>query len=290
MSRCSSTRSPSRSSCRARSAANEVSGCGPEAPSTRLLGDPAQQDPAEPVVLQQPVPVRAEHGAGVGTLGPDEPGGSPDRHHPAVVDLVAAHRLAPARCRSACRAACRRRTRRRGPAGRARRRCADREVGLHARAGRGCGARASGSRRRSRAPDVRRAACATTASARPVRRSQARSLTVDFDPGSTTRSTSSSRDGLGHVPDGDARLAGQRLGVGGVGDPRQPDDGDPQPLRPVRRGRAAQHPVGHGGQRVLGVEPQPVRPRQRRRTSDGRSARAAGRAPARAATGRRGTC
>ena len=67
--------------------------------------------------------------------------------------------------------------------------------------------------------------------------------------------------GLGHVPHGNARLARQRLGVGGVGDPRQPDDRHPQPLAPVRGRRAAEHPVGDGGERVLGVQPQPFGPR-----------------------------
>ena len=77
---------------------------------------------------------------------------------------------------------------------------------------------------------------------------------------------------LGHVPDGDARFAGQRLGVGRVGDPREPDDPHLSHFA-ARRGRPAEHAVGDGGQRVLGVQPQPVRPGQHaeRRTAGERA-------------------
>ena len=55
-------------------------------------------------------------------------------------------------------------------------------------------------------------------------------------------------------PHPDSRLGGQRLGVGRVGDPRQPHHRDPQPLRPMRRTRPTEHPAVR--ERVLRVEPQ----------------------------------
>ena len=72
-------------------------------------------------------------------------------------------------------------------------------------------------------------------SASPRSRSQARSDTVALLPGMTTTSASAQVGGVGDPPDQHAGLAGQRLHVGRVGDPRQPDRRHPQP-RPSPRG------------------------------------------------------
>ena len=53
-------------------------------------------------------------------------------------------------------------------------------------------------------------------------------------------------------------LAGQRLDVGGVRDPRQSHRRDPQPLGAVRWYRHTDEFTGHHRQRVLGIEPQLV--------------------------------
>ncbi len=55
-----------------------------------------------------------------------------------------------------------------------------------------------------------------------------------------------------------AGFAGQRLDVGGVGDPGQPQHRDPKPLVAARRSRCAQYAVRQYRDRVLGVEPQVV--------------------------------
>ena len=52
--------------------------CGAEPGAAGLLGDAGEQRAAEPVVLQQPVPVRAEDDARVGAL-PLDQRASPDR-------------------------------------------------------------------------------------------------------------------------------------------------------------------------------------------------------------------
>ena len=64
--------------------------------------------------------------------------------------------------------------------------------------------------------------------------------------------------GLSHPADQHAGFAGQRFDVGGVGDPRQPQHRDPQPLRAARRLRRAEDAVRQDRDGVLGVEPQVV--------------------------------
>ena len=96
--------------------------------------------------------------------------------------------------------------------------------------------------------------------------------------------------GVGHPPHHHSGLTGQRLDVGGVGDPRQPDRGDPQPPPPARWLR---HSRRHGWPAPT---PSPRCPATTRRSTaarrrwDGRSAPPAGRARAPAAPGPRGTC
>ena len=68
--------------------------------------------------------------------------------------------------------------------------------------------------------------------------------------------------GLPDPADQHAGFAGQRFDVGGVGDPRQPQHGDPQPLRAARRLRRAQDAVRQHRDGVLGVQPQVVGVRQ----------------------------
>ena len=149
VSRCCATRSPSRSSCAARSAANDVSGCGPEPGAAGLLRDAGEQRAAEPVVLQQPVPVRAEDDARVGALTrPVEQQRVAGPHHAPVVDLVAAHRVRPSAVPTGFGQHLVRReldlqVEQPEPVGRS---------APRPRAGPRSAARASGSRRRSRAP------------------------------------------------------------------------------------------------------------------------------------------
>ncbi|GIJ80677.1 hypothetical protein Xph01_51090 [Micromonospora phaseoli] len=64
-------------------------------------------------------------------------------------------------------------------------------------------------------------------------------------------------DGQPHSHPG---LGGERLDIGGVADPGQPQHGHVEPLGAVRGGRTAEHPTV--GERVLRVEPQVQRPGQ----------------------------
>ena len=106
--------------------------------------------------------------------------------------------------------------------------------------------------------------------ARPLSRSQARSVTVDRDPGSTTRSAPATTSGVGGDQHLDAGLGGEGVDVGDVGHPRQPDHGDPQRPRSGRSGaasrrsrgcprRPARRPGSHGRTPANGT---PVRARQ----------------------------
>ena len=112
-------------------------------------------------------------------------------HHPPVVDLVAAHRVPPGRSDRVLQHLVRARTRPPGRAARARRPASR----LHAVGSAITPPQHLVAAADARAPAARPWRAPTTASASPVRRSQARSATVAFDPGSTTRSASSTRDG-----------------------------------------------------------------------------------------------
>ena len=249
VSRCAATRSPSRSSWARPLRGERGVRCDREAVRVRRAR-PTRRSSArrKPSFSRRPCQWVPSTGPFVRALRPSMSGGSPERDDPAVVDLVAAHRLAPGRADRVGQVLVRRRTRSPGRAGRG----PSASAALHAVRIARCAARASGSRRRCPAPDGPAAACATTASARPVRRSQARSATVALRAGEDHEVGVGQPGRLGHVAHGDARLAGQRLGVGGVGDPRQPDDRHPQPLRsraaapggraPRRRRRRASPP------------------------------------------------
>ena len=259
-------------------------GCGPEPGAAGLLRDAGEQRAAEPVVLQQPVPVGAEDGARVGALtrrrraAPDRPtarrarGGSRSRA-PGAPQAVPGRRAAapcPPRTRPPGRAAP-------GPSA---------DAGLDSVRVRRSAARASGSRRRSRAPAARPARARRPR--RPARvRAQPRRgrATVAFEPGSTTRSRRRPARRLGDVAHRDARLARQRVDVGGVGDPREPHHRHPQPLRAARRRRPAdarrRRPRTASPRRRATARPPTAAPR----ASGGRSAPAAGRSPGASSAG-----
>ena len=255
MSRCSSTRSPSRSSWSSRSAANAVSGATREPGRAGLPATRAQQRPAEPVVLQQPVPVRAEHGAGVRALAGSISGGSPERSDPAVVDLVAAHRLAPRRAGRLGQVLVRRRTRSSRSS-----RPSPSASRPRPRAGRRCAARASGSRRRCPAPAARRGVRddgvgeARCAAARPGRARWPWSRAAPPGrrrPAGTARSRSARRRPA-------RRPAPRRRWRWRSAAAARPP---PAATAPPRGGAGRPSTPSATAQRVLGVEPEPVGPR-----------------------------
>ena len=103
-----------------------------------------------------------------------------------------------------------------------------------------------------------RAARSTMAAARPASRSQPRSLTVARRPRQDHQvGAVQLRRGGGEVDD-DTGLGRERVDVGDVGHPRQPDDRDPQRVRAVRRQGGARPGIEVEG--VLGVEPQVLAP------------------------------
>ena len=139
---------------------------------------------------------------------------------------------------------------------------------------------ASGSRRRSRAPAARRRP--RHRPRRPGPLAQPRQIAAgglgSGQHHEVGASTSRRLDGDEH---GHTRLAGQRLGVGGVGDPRQPDDRHPQPVPPSGgAGRPHAVPDGEGPR----VEPQVEEPRQHAEVGDPVSACSSS-SPGRAAPG-----
>ena len=256
VSRCCATRSPSRSSCAARSAAKDVPGAARNPVRPGLLRDAGEQRAAEPVVLQQPVPVGAEDGPGVGALtGPVEQHRIARPHHAPVVDLVAARPGAPRRPRRGLPAPCRR------------------ELDLQVEQAEPLGRAALDPVRIRDPPPEHLVATADPEHGPPGRRvcdhrvgqpaaaqpPEVRNGRLRARQHDEVRALDPRR--LGDVAHRDPRLARQRLGVRRVRDPREPHDRHPHPLRTVRWRRPPEHPVGHRRERVLRVEPQPVRPR-----------------------------
>ena len=114
-----------------------------------------------------------------------------------------------------------------------------------------------------------RRARAAMASARPERRSQARSATVLLVPGRITRSAPASSLGLLDEAQAHARLVLERVEVVEVGDARQADHGDVQ----LARARRAPPPPVVERQRVLVGDAQVAAGRARRPARAGRCAR-----------------
>ena len=188
---------------------SSVSGAGVKS-RPAAAGHVAQERAPEAVVLEDPVPGGAADGAGRAAV--EERLAARRRSTIAVVDLVAAHRLARAPSP-------------RGPAERLRRAAnvtaagsspsPATVAGAGSRRRRRSSGRASGSRRRCRAPGGRRGrARRDRVGEAGARAASARSPTVARVPGSTTRSASSSSAGRG-------RAAGRRRPA----------------RRPARRGR-----------------------------------------------------
>ena len=136
-------------------------------------------------------------------------------------------------------------------------------------------------------PEHGRGRPAQRASASPRSRSHARSATVDFVPGRTTRSGAPSARAVGHEAHADAGLGDERVEIGEVRDAREADDRDVELVGerglPEALGLAQR-------QRVLGVDAGAVDPREHTERRQAGAARAAGRTRRAAGPGRRGAC